>query len=167
MQCALALLLLATPTVEVPKEHWVPNRSGSQCCWCSLELLANFHGIDAVKGVTRTHKHASGYGEIEGYLNRLNVKHRSQRPGVYDDAILHEAVKFGALIGIPGHALVAVDYDGSRIAVIDNSDLGRGVHWIPKSRWQGWAVVLYPSAPRPELKHLQDIRESLDRLLKQ
>jgi S1-C subfamily serine protease len=151
------LLLVASSTalwgaVEIPPACRIPNRTGSQCVWSSLETLARFHGLDSLAShLTSEHKGTAGPGDVAAVLKRFGINYEQSRS--HDRAMLERALAqgLGAAIGVNGsHMVTLVGLDGSTASIIDNSDRSLSVRQIPLSRWDGWAVVLHPdgrSAP--------------------
>ena len=159
---AILLLMLALPAiaqadVAIPQQHRVPNRTGSQCAWSSLETLARFHGLTQIHGLTQRYGGlgGQGYGGTTGpggperVLTQAGVRFRSQTPPNRDLAILRYAVRcnLGAAVGLSGThvvTLVGLDEASQSFRAIENSDSQLRVRTIHLSHWDGWTIVLFP-----------------------
>lgn len=51
--CALFFGVFAFAEVDIPQNKRVKNFDSGVCVWCSIENLANVHGIDSLKGIAK------------------------------------------------------------------------------------------------------------------
>jgi hypothetical protein len=140
--------------VPIPMNCRVPNRSGSQCVWCSIECLSKYHKIETTSHLTDKYKHATGGGEVRRVLDSLGVKYTMQSEGNRDTQMLEDACAkgWGAGVGLNGtHMVNIVHFKGDVVKVIDNSDPGLGIRTWSKdqflNRWDGWVIVMIPPGP--------------------
>lgn len=146
--------------VQIPKNCRVPNRSGSQCVWCSIECLCRFHGLKEVyEGEHRITKHytwGTGPGEVQRVLNTKyptvkwkQIQSRSQMKSFIKKYVTEK--KFGVGLGIPGHMLNLVHYDEEKgiVKIIDNG----GSKALQVQDWtmekfnrlaDGWVLTIFP-----------------------
>jgi len=140
--------------VPIPMSCRVYNRSGSQCVWCSIEVLARYHKIEALYTLTQKYKHATGGGEVSRVLNRLNIKYTMQDEGERNTQILIDACEkgWGAGVGLHGtHMVNVVHFKDGVVKIIDNSDSSLSIRSMSMNQflraWDGWVVVLVPPTP--------------------
>lgn len=148
--------------VPIPANCRVYNRSGSQCVWASLEVLARYHKISELYTLTQKYKHATGGGEVRRVLNGLHIKYIMQDEGEYDTQILVDACAkgWGAGVGLHGtHMVNVVHFKDGVVKIIDNSDSSLKIRTLSMNQflrsWDGWVVVLIPpNPPEPPQKSL-------------
>lgn len=137
----------------VPYEMSVPNRTGVQCVWCSLEVLGNYLQISQLYNLTDRSrcKGPAGPGDVKEVLSALQVKYiqaTNKEDGL--KLIKHwTGHNLCCLIGIPGHAIVCINYDENRnlVTVIDNVGDRHPKNWtIEKFNrlFDDWVVCVYP-----------------------
>lgn len=146
---------------EIAAANRIPNRSGSQCVWSSLETLARHHGISAAYDLTARYGGTAGPGNVQAALSARRVKFKQWGPGPTDISRIKEACESGlyCMIGVHGvHAIVCCGCDDRVVSVIDNCGpkaLQTQAWTLERFRnsWDGWVCVLYPDAPigAPEL----------------
>lgn len=156
-----------TGWLEIDRANRVPNRTGSQCGWSSLETLARHHRIQALYDLTRQYHGLSSPGQVAQVLGARGVRYRQQQPGQRDTGILTgEGRRLGCLVGLGGkHAVTCLGSDGQTVRVIDNEGpRALEVQDWPAAQflaqWDGWAVVLYPGAQGPAPQFFQSPGQS-------
>lgn len=138
--------------VPIPKEIRRYNISGSQCVWCTAEMLGTYHHVERLNGLTKQYKHATGPGEFAKVMNSKNVKFKqiNDKKGI---DFIEEWVaikKMGVGIGINGsHAILVCHFERNKlIKIIDNSDKSLKIQtweWNKFYRqFDGWAFVILP-----------------------
>jgi hypothetical protein len=142
--------------VPIPMECRVPNRSGDQCVWCSLECLSKYHKIEAGSHLTDTYKNSTDGKEVRRVLDGLSIKYTMQAEGNKDVKILEDACAkgWGASVGLSGvHMVNVVHFKGDVVKVIDNADSTLKIRTWTKDqffkRWDGWTVILVPPNDKP------------------
>jgi hypothetical protein len=137
--------------VPVPKSIRIYNNSGSQCVWCTAQMLGTFHNVKGVFGLTDQYKHATGPSEFNRVMTARHVKFKQVAGRDLD--FLDEWVtnkKMGCGIGINNtHVIMVVNFErGKKIKVIDNSDRTLRVQtwsWDKFMRnFTGWVFVILP-----------------------
>ena len=139
--------------VPIPKEMRVYNKSGSQCVWCTIEMLAKFNDIKGAKDLTLTYKHATGPREVARVLNGRGVKFKQTIRK--DEDMLEEYVmrrKLGVGVGVNhgSHMILVCHFDRQAkiVKVIDNSDRSLRVQtWTLdqfRRKWSDWVLVILP-----------------------
>lgn len=142
----------------IPMKDRVPNYTGIQCVYSSIEMLGRWAEEPKLMNPPITSRSdCKGYSSpsrAASVLRTLNVKFEQ----VYGNnnhqeakALLRKAMREGrgALFGIPGHAMVCVHYDKANDVAkwVDNSDRSLKVQTttIEKfdRRWDGWVLVIY------------------------
>lgn len=141
----------------IPMDCRVKNYTGIQCVFSSLECLARWAEIKQLlepQPLTSRPdcKSFSGPTDAEIKLKKYGVKYEN----AYKDK--KEAIKLlkkameegrGALMDIPGHAIVICHYDEEKgiVKIIDNSDRSLKIQtWSMdkfKRLWGGWIMVIY------------------------
>lgn len=134
--------------LDIAPANRIPNRTGSQCVWSSLETLARQHGITQLYNLTSNHRGLSGPGEVESLLRSRQVRFKQTTQGSME--FLRAAQGYGCLIGLDGqHAVVCADVSADKVYILDNMDSELKIRaWSMekfRSRWDGWAVVIYPN----------------------
>lgn len=139
--------------VPIPKNIRLYNKSGSQCVWCTIEMLGSFHGSKNTNGLTQSYKHATGPREVSRVLTNRNVKFKQVTGKNY--AFLQEWVaekKMGVGIGVNGnHMILVCHYEQNKLVkVIDNADRQLRIQtwdWAKFQRhFSGWAIVILPDS---------------------
>lgn len=137
--------------VPIPMNCRVPNRSGSQCVWCSIECLSKYHKIEVTSHLTDKYKRATGGNEVRRVLDGLGVKYIMQAEGNKDTRILEDACSkgWGAGVGLRGtHMVNLVHFKDDTVKIIDNSDSSLKIRTWSKDQfmkaWDGWIVVMIP-----------------------
>ncbi len=64
--CALLITGAAFAEVDIPQGQRVKNFTSGCCVWCSLENLANVHGINQLKGIAK-YRHEN-YGQVKVWV---------------------------------------------------------------------------------------------------
>jgi hypothetical protein len=140
----------------IPMKDRVPNGTGIQCVWASLEMLGRFAEEPKLVNPPLTSR-----GDCKSYsspslaaerLNQLKVKFEQ----TYDNrakgvALIRKAMVEGrgCLFGVPHHAMVLVHYDDSKgfVKYVDNSDSRLAVQTMTmerfNQRWDTWVTVIY------------------------
>jgi len=140
----------------IPKKDRVPNYTGIQCVYSSLEMLGRWaQEPKLTKPALTSRKDCKGYSSPHkaGYiLRKLGVKFESS---VMDRKKGIELIKRamsegrGALFGVTGHAMVIIHYDENTHVVkyVDNSDRKLRVQTTTtghfKKMWNSWVIVIY------------------------
>lgn len=138
--------------VPIPKEDRVPNRTGIQCVWSSIETLARYCGEDRLYDLTYNDNYKS-------YASPYNARRMFEKYGIEyemttsksDKTLLIKGCvieKRGCAFGIPGHVMTMVHYDEEKkiVKYIDNSDPNLKIRvWNMSEfnrRWDGWAMIV-------------------------
>lgn len=140
----------------IPMENRVPNFTGIQCVWSSIEMIGR-----RAEEPKLTNPPLTTRSECKSYasptlasrvLTSLNVRFE-QSYGNRDQgiALIKKAMAEGrgCLFGVPGHAMVLVHYDEetSVVKYVDNSDSTLKVQTMTMERfikaWDTWALVIY------------------------
>lgn len=153
------LLLLCIGQADVAQGNRVPNRTGSQCVWASLETIARHLGMTQLYDLTARYKSTAEPGTVNRVLSSRGIKHYWHDTGKQDWVSLKNATAqhWPVAVGISGvHMLVVVDATDKGVKIIDNSDPKLAVReWDVgkfKARWDGWYVAIPPpsaSGPGP------------------
>lgn len=147
--------ILETCHSPVPKEDRVANHTGIQCVYASTEMLGRWAEEPKLTNPPLTSrsdcKSYSSPSTLAQRLNKLNVKYIQTTSKTTGRMYLNKYVREegrGALIGIPGHALVCIHYDpeDDEIRIVDNSDSSLSIQkWTTNEferRWEGWVCVI-------------------------
>jgi len=138
----------------IPMEDRVPNYTGNQCVWSSIETLGRW--ADEPKIINppitsrRDCKGSSGPNSAASKLKRLEVRFK-QSYGNREEGtkLIKEAMQEGrgALFGVTGHAMVLIHYDKEKVKWIDNADSSLKIQTMSTSRflevWDSWVLVIY------------------------
>ena len=140
----------------IPMKDRVPNRTGIQCVWASIEVIGRWAEEPKLINPPLTSR-----AECKSYssptlaakeLTTLGVKfeqtYGDKAAGV---ALIKKAMSEGrgCLWGVPGHAMDLIHYDEEKNVVkwIDNSDSRLAVQTTTiekfKNRWDSWVLVVY------------------------
>lgn len=137
--------------VPVPKSIRIYNKSGSQCVWCTAQMLGTYHNVAGVHGLTDQYKHATGPGEFNRVMTARHVKFKQVTGRDLD--FLDEWVtkkKMGCGIGVNNtHVIMVVHFvRGKEVRVVDNSDRSLRVQTWTWEKFQrnftGWVFVILP-----------------------
>jgi hypothetical protein len=140
--------------VPIPKEMRVYNRSGSQCVWCTIEMLGNYNRVPQVYKITDAYKHRTGPAEVKRVLEGKKVKfHQTMRR---DEDMLEEYVmrrKLGAGVGVNhgSHCILVCHFDRAAkvVKVIDNGDPQLRIRTMTLDQfrriWSDWVLVILPN----------------------
>jgi hypothetical protein len=141
----------------IPMECRVRNYTGTQCVFSSLECLARWAELKALLEPEPLTSRAgcrsySSPTDAASKLTNFGVKFENE----YKDRgkaiqLLKKAMAEGrgALMDVPGHAIVICHYDEEAgvVKIIDNSDRSLKVQtWTMakfKDKWGGWIMVVY------------------------
>lgn len=137
--------------VPLPKELRIYNKSGSQCVWCTAQMLGTLNHSAGVAGLTDQYKHATGPGEFNRVMTSRKVKFK-QVTGRDLDFIEEWVTKkhMGVGIGINNsHCILVCHFErGKQVKIIDNSDRQLRVQtwtWDRFTRaFTGWVFVILP-----------------------
>lgn len=140
----------------IPMKDRVPNFTGIQCVWSSIEMLGRWAEEPKLTNPPITSrsdcKSYSSPSLAAQRLNQLNVRFE-QEYGNRDKglALIRKAMREGrgCLFGVPGHAMVLVHFDeqANEVKWVDNSDRTLKVQTMSMQRflqrWDSWALVIY------------------------
>lgn len=145
---------LTDPQVNIPKENRIYNKSGSQCVWCSAEMLGSVNHSAGCKGLTDQYKHATGPGEFASVMKSRNIKFiQDTKGGNTEIDFMEEWVKNrrrGVGFGIHGtHCILMCHFERNKLVkIIDNSDHSLSVQtweWNKFNRARdSWVFVILP-----------------------
>jgi len=140
----------------IPMKDRVPNRTGIQCVWASIEVIGRWAEEPKLINPPLTSR-----AECKSYasptlaakeLTALGVKfEQSYGDKAAGISLIKKAMAEGrgCLWGVPGHAMDLIHYDEDKNVVkwIDNSDSSLAVQTttVPKfkDRWDSWVLVIY------------------------
>lgn len=152
---ALCLQRVAPADVHIDRSNRIPNRTGSQCVYASLETLGRHHGVRSLYSITSRYKSTSGPQQVERILSQLGVRHMSMPMGSQSRSLpaAEEACRdgYGCLVGMRGrHAVVLVGLDMTSARIMRNSTRPLGdIQSIPRAAFDkvfdGWIVIIYPA----------------------
>lgn len=169
--------------VPIPRDCRVFNKTGMQCVWCSIEVLARYHKVkDLYEGDRRITKHytwATFSWEVNYVLNTkyptvkwAQITNRSQLKNFLKKYVTEK--KFGVGFSVPGHMLNLIHYDENAkiVKVIDND----GATPLEVQQWsmdqfdsiaQGWVLTVFPpdykTTASDNFNYEPDFNESLCR----
>lgn len=144
---------LSDVMVPIPMKDRVPNYTGIQCVWVSIEAigryaeepkLINLHEDPECKSYASPTSAARK-------LKKLGVKFE-QTTSKSDKSLLIKSVvqeRRGCLFAVPGHAMVLVHYDEEKgvVKYFNNSDSTLKIRtWSIDEfnrRWDGWILAIY------------------------
>jgi hypothetical protein len=141
----------------IPMDCRVRNYTGIQCVFSSLECLARWAEIEELlkpEPLTSRHDCKSYSGPIDAAkkLSKYGVRFENEYQNKEKALVLLKKAMAdgrGALMDVPGHAIVICHYDekSNIVKIIDNSDRGLRVQtWSMdkfKRLWGGWVLVIY------------------------
>jgi len=159
----------ADAQVPMPWKDRVPNRSGIQCVWCSIETLARWAEITTLYDLTDVYKRYGDPGPAASVLKKYGIKYVMQYPGNKNTDILKrgcETERRGVAIGTHHgqHMMVLIHFDEKAgiAKYINNSDFQNRqdqkliVHTIAMkdfmNLWTGWAILIYGEPDKVPLK---------------
>jgi hypothetical protein len=139
--------------VPIEKKDRVPNKTGIQCVYSTLETLARFALEKKLFNLTERPE-CQGFSNpnvVNGLLKRIGVKfeqttNRNDRRLLVKGCTLERR---GVLFDIPGHAMTLVHYDEEKriVKYINNSDRTLAIRtWSLDTfnqKWGGWVLILY------------------------
>lgn len=140
----------------IPMKDRVPNYTGIQCVWSSIEMLGRWAEEPKLINPPITSrsdcKSYSSPSLAAQRLNQLGVRFEQE----YSDReaglrLIRKAMSEGrgCLFGVPGHAMVLVHFDeqGNQVKWVDNSDRTLKVQTMTVEqflqRWDSWVLVVY------------------------
>ncbi len=143
---------LSDVMVPIPMADRVPNKTGIQCVWSSIETLARYAKFERLYDMTERPecRSYSGPSNAGGWLRKHNVRFEQTTGG--DRSLIIKGVvkeKRGVLFSVPGHAMVLVHYDEEKgvVKYINNSDRTLQVRtWTMQEfnkRFDGWVMIIY------------------------
>jgi len=140
----------------IPMENRVPNYTGVQCVWASIEMLGRWAEEPRLVNPPLTSRaDCKSYSSPElasQVLTRLGVKfEQSYNNTTKGVALIKKAMEEGrgCLFSVTGHAMVIVHYDEEKGIVkwVDNSDSTLKVQTMNMERfrsvWTSWVLVIY------------------------
>jgi|694.fasta_scaffold29863_3 hypothetical protein len=151
--------------VPIPMEDRVPNRTGIQCVWSSIETLARYCGEDRLYNLTYNDNY-------KGYARPSSARKMFEEYGIEyemttdkkDKSLLIKGCMVenrGCGFDIPGHVMTMVHYDEEKgiVKYIDNSDPKLKIRvWSMdefNKRWGGWVFII--RAKNDRMSALKDI----------
>jgi hypothetical protein len=157
--------------VPIPKEMRVYNHSGSQCVWCTIEMLAKFNNIPGAKDLTNSYKYATGPREVKRVLESRGVKFK-QTYDRNEDMLEEYVTKRNLGVGVDvnnGHHMILVchfDKKAGIVKIIDNSDHSLKVQtWSLshfRNKWSDWILVILPPTEQNVAQPEGNSKEWLD-----
>lgn len=144
---------LENTQVPIPVKDRVPNRTGIQCVWSSIETLARYAKYEKLYDITmeKDYKSYAGPPSLRAMFKKYGVKYE-MTVDKKDRSLLIKGCtieKRGVAFDIPGHMMVLVHYDEKEgiVKYINNSDKDLKIRtWTMEEfnkRWAGWAVIIY------------------------
>lgn len=138
--------------VPIPMENRVPNRTGIQCVWSSIETLARYCGEDRLYDLTRNdnYKSYASPSTARKMFAKYEVEYemttnKNDRSLLIKGCVIE---KRGCAFDIPGHVMTMVHYDEEKgiVKYIDNSDPKLKIRvWNMSEfnkRWGGWVMIV-------------------------
>ena len=149
----LAVTIAATPgdtQVNVKQEHRIRNKDGS-CVWCSLTTLCLHNKVPNGYKLYPAYKHGAGPDRAVQAMMAKKIPFYFQPKKTYNTHLIRWACKngYGCAIGVPGHVLVLVHYEGDFVKVIDKT----GTHALKVRKWskekfrEQWNGLVYVVLP--------------------
>lgn len=140
----------------IPRECRVPNYTGVQCVFSSLECLARWAECKELLEPTPLTsrpgcKSYSSGSDASQKLKNFGVRFENAENKKEGLVLIKKAMKDGrgCLWGVPGHAMVLCHYDEEKNVVkwIDNSDRNLNIQTTTvakfNQRWDGWVMIIY------------------------
>jgi len=159
------------PTIQVyiDEKDRIPNRTGCQCGWSSLETIGRSEHITELYDITREQEGYIDCGSAARVLTDKGVKFVEQEQGNKDTAILEKYVRgkhYGAAVGLHGtHMITLVHYDPKKgiVKVIDNCGPNALVirEWTMEKfldNWDGFTIVPLPQNGKPCLVFIVKVK---------
>lgn len=143
---------LSDVQAPIPMKDRVPNRTGIQCVWSSIETLARYCGEERLYDLTRNNNYKS-YASPSS-ARRMFEKYKidyEMTTNKNDKSLLIKGCvieRRGCAFSIPGHVMTLVHYDENKgmVKYIDNSDPKLKIRvWSMKEfnkRWDGWVMIV-------------------------
>jgi RNA polymerase subunit RPABC4/transcription elongation factor Spt4 len=151
--------------VPIPMKDRVPNRTGVQCVWSSIETIARYCGENKLYDLTYNdnYKSYASPKSARKMFETYEVKYeittsKNDRSLLIKGCVIERR---GCTFGVPGHVMVIVHYDEEKgvIKYINNSDPQLKVRtWTMQEfnkRWDGWVMIVY--AENDRISHRQNI----------
>jgi hypothetical protein len=158
--------------VKIAMEDRVPNKTGIQCVWSSIETIARHQKIEVLYDITEDSRYKGFAGPTSAakMLDLKKVKFEQTYPGSKRDTRLLiqgcQRDKTGVAFGVPGHMMTMVHYDevDKVVQYIDNSDKTLTVRtWTLSEfnrRWDGWSLVIYPNDTKLKIVDMNNNQSS-------
>lgn len=165
--CFSSVANAAEIQVDIAKEDRVPNKTGIQCVWSSIETVARHNKIEELYDLTEDSrcKSFAGPSSAAKILKEKKIKFE-QTVSEKDISLLIKGCKeerWGVCFGIPGHMMTMVHFDHENekiVKYIDNSDKTLSVRtWTLNqfySKWDGWVLMIYPTTPNMKIKDMNN-----------
>lgn len=139
--------------VPIPEGCRIPNKTGIQCVWSSIETLARYCGEKRLYDLTEddNYKGYAGPSSARKMFEKYGVKYE-MTTDKKDRSLLIKGCKIekrGCAFSVPGHVMVMVHYDEKEgvVKYINNSDPELKVRsWTMEQferKFDGWVIVLY------------------------
>ena len=151
--------------VPIPIKDRVPNRTGIQCVWSSIETIARYCGEQKLYDLTYNdnYKSYASPSSARKMFETYEVKYEITTSKKDRSLLIKGCVieRRGCAFGVPGHVMVIVHYDEEKgiIKYINNSDPQLKVRtWTMEEfnrRWDGWVMIVY--ADNDRISHRQNI----------
>lgn len=136
----------------IPMEDRVPNRTGIQCVWSSIETLARYCGEERLYNITYNdnYKSYASPNSTRRMFEKYEIEYE-MTTSTKDRSLLIKGCVMenrGCGFGIPGHVMTMVHYDEEKgiVKYIDNSDPQLKIRvWSMSEfdrRWDGWAFII-------------------------
>lgn len=153
---------------NIPKAMRVPNRTGCQCVWSSLETLGRYNRIKGLYNLSND-KRCQGPAaprDVRSILKERNIKYELKIDGGDEFFIKYvKKHKWGVTFGTDHkHTMTMVHFDevAGIVKFIDNADRRLRIQtWSMskfKKHFDGWTMVVIPESPKsfvliPKAKH--------------
>lgn len=141
----------------IPMECRVKNYTGVQCVFSSLECLARWGEIEELlqpepltsrSGCKSYSGPTDAASKVSKYGIRFENEYQNKKKAI---ELLKKAMADGrgALMDVPGHAIVICHYDEKAgiVKIIDNSDRSLKIQTWSMEKfnklWKGWIMVIY------------------------
>ena len=143
---------LSSVQVPIPEKDRVPNKTGIQGVWSSIETLARYCGEKKLYEITENNEYKSyaGPGSARRMFEKYEIEYE-MTTSTKDRSLLIKGCMVenrGCGFGIPGHVMTMVHYDEEKgvVKYIDNSDLQLKIRmWSMDEfnrRWDGWVFII-------------------------
>lgn len=136
----------------IPMEDRVPNRTGIQCVWSSIETLARYCGEERLYNITYNdnYKSCASPKSARRMFEKYEIEYE-MTTSTKDRSLLIKGCVIenrGCGFGISGHVMTMVHYDEEKriVKYIDNSDPQLKIRvWSMDEfdrRWDGWVFII-------------------------